>query len=98
MTVSAEELAIEERQKREQLLQLTTEYRVDPAHVHVEIGSPVEALPQAAAAQSADLLVMGAISRSGVRRAFIGSTAEDVLESLPCDALIVKPPDFLLPF
>lgn len=34
------------------------------------------------------------------RRAFIGSTAEDVLEKLPCDALIVKTPDFAaeLPF
>jgi len=43
---------------------------------------------------------MGAISRSGLKRIFIGSTAEDVLERLPCDALIVKPPDFAsaLPF
>jgi nucleotide-binding universal stress UspA family protein len=37
---------------------------------------------------------MGAIARSGLKRIFIGSTAEDVLERLPCDALIVKPPNF----
>lgn len=45
-------------------------------------------------------MTMGAISRSGLQRAFLGSTAEDVLERLPCDALIVKPPDFsaVLPF
>ena len=37
---------------------------------------------------------------AGLRRVFIGSTAEDVLERLPCDALIVRPPDFAddLPF
>jgi universal stress protein E len=97
MTVSAEDLAFEERRKREQLQMLAAEYRVDPAHIHVEIGSPVEALPRIASAASADIVVMGAISRSGVSRAFIGSTAEDTLEQLPCDALIVKPPDFLLP-
>lgn len=57
-------------------------------------------MPRLAGALRADIVMMGAISRSGVRRAFIGSTAEDVLENLPCDALIVKPPDFasMLPF
>ena len=53
-----------------------------------------------AGALRADIVAMGAISRSGLQRVFIGSTAEDVLEHLPCDALIVKPPDFAstLPF
>jgi universal stress protein E len=45
-------------------------------------------------------VVLGAISRRGLKRVFIGSTAEDVLEKLPCDALIVKTPNFaeVLPF
>jgi universal stress protein E len=53
-----------------------------------------------AGALQADVVAMGAISRSGLKRVFIGSTAEDVLEHLPCDALIVKSPDFasMLPF
>ena len=38
----------------------------------------------------ADLVVMGAVSRSGLQRLFIGSTAEEVLDRLPCDVLIVK--------
>jgi nucleotide-binding universal stress UspA family protein len=35
-----------------------------------------------------------------LRRVFIGSTAERVLEYLPCDVLVVKSPDFAasLPF
>ncbi len=96
----AEELASEEQQKRAQLAELTTEYGVAPARVHLEFGGAAEVIPRIAADQRADIVAMGAVSRSGLRRVFIGSTAEDVLESLPCDALIVKSPDFaaILPF
>ena len=41
-----------------------------------------------------DILAMGAIARSGLKRVLIGSTAERVLERLPCDVLVVKPPEF----
>jgi universal stress protein E len=100
MTVSAEDLARESEQKRELLRDLVAEYRVPQSNVHVEVGGPAAVLPRAASEIRADIVVMGAISRSGLRRVFIGSTAEDVLERLPCDALIVRPPDFAhdLPF
>jgi len=39
-------------------------------------------------------VVMGALSRSGLKRLFIGNTAEAVLDALPCDVLIVKPGKF----
>lgn len=98
--VSAEELAKEEEQQREMLRDLITEYRVADENVHLKVGGPAEVLPRMAGALRADILAMGAISRSSLKRVFIGSTAEDVLEHLPCDALIVKPPDFasMLPF
>ena len=40
------------------------------------------------------------VSRSPLKGMLIGSTAECVLETLPCDALVVKSPDFAqnLPF
>jgi universal stress protein E len=100
MTVSAEELAREAQQKRASLQELAAEYRVAPGNLHVEVGGPAAVLPRAAGELRADIVAMGAISRSGLKRVFIGSTAEDVLEQLPCDALIVKPPDFsaALPF
>jgi universal stress protein E len=43
---------------------------------------------------------MGAVSRRGLAKIFIGSTAERVLEHLPCDVVVVKSPDFAaaLPF
>jgi universal stress protein E len=100
ITISAEELAREAEQKRVQLQDLFSEYRVPPGNVHLEVGGPAAVLPRTAGEMRADIVAMGAISRSGLRRIFIGSTAEDVLEGLPCDALIVKPPDFAaaLPF
>ncbi len=39
----------------------------------------------------ADVVVMGAVSRSGLKRLLIGHTAERVLGSMPCDVLVVKP-------
>ncbi|HKQ12706.1 MAG TPA: universal stress protein [Steroidobacteraceae bacterium] len=97
---SEQELAKEEAQRRELLRDLITEYRVSDENVHLKVGGPAQVLPHMAGALRADIMTMGAISRSGLKRVFIGSTAEDVLEHLPCDALIIKPPDFasVLPF
>jgi universal stress protein E len=55
---------------------------------------PVHALPQAARKVRADVVVMGAVSRSGIQRLFIGNTAEQVLQELNCDVLVVKPARF----
>jgi universal stress protein E len=38
---------------------------------------------------------MGAISRSGLKRLFIGNTAERILDDLTCDVLVVKPRGFV---
>ncbi|HEV8332768.1 MAG TPA: universal stress protein [Steroidobacteraceae bacterium] len=100
MTVSAEELAREEESKRKEIAALVSDYGVRSGNIHVSTGGTVNVLPRAAEAIKADVMVLGAVSRSGLKRVFIGSTAEDVLEKLPCDALIIKPPDFasMLPF
>lgn len=60
----------------------------------------MEALPRKLESLQADLLVMGAVSRSRLRELFVGSTAERVLDRLHCDVLVVKPGDFeeKLPF
>ena len=55
------------------------------------------AIPHVAKKVGADVLVMGAVSRSGLQRLFIGNIAEQVLDSLPCDVLIVKPANFKSP-
>ena len=50
-----------------------------------------------AAERQVDLLVMGAVSRSRLREIFLGSTAERVLDHLPCDVLVIKSLDFREP-
>jgi universal stress protein E len=54
-------------------------------------GDPAADLPVVARSMRAALIVMGAVSRSGLKRIFIGSTAERALDSFTCDVLVVKP-------
>lgn len=58
---------------------------------------PIAAIEQTARKTHSPIVVMGAISRSGLRRFIFGNTAEYLLDSLPCDLLIVKPPKFSAP-
>jgi universal stress protein E len=55
---------------------------------------PIDAITQVAREIRSAIVVMGAISRSGLKRAFIGNTAERILDQLACDVLVVKPPRF----
>lgn len=57
---------------------------------HLVSGTPAEAIPRYARKLGARLVVMGAVSRSGLARVFIGNTAERVLGEMPCDVLVVK--------
>ena len=54
--------------------------------------SPASAIDEVARRTHADMVIMGAVPRSGLKRLFIGNTAERVLDQLPCDLLIVKAP------
>jgi universal stress protein E len=63
---------------------------VPDQQVHIATGDPATLLPQFVHAEFADLLVMGAASRSRIRKALIGHTAEKVLDATDCDLLIVK--------
>ena len=77
--------------------ELLKSHSVDEKNVHVVQGSPSTALPSFADIGHFDLVVMGAVARSRLERVFIGSTAETVLDQLPCDVLIVKPQGFVSP-
>jgi universal stress protein E len=66
-------------------------------HVHVQEGDAALLIPEFAAHTSADIAVIGAVSRSSLRSALIGHTAERVLDMLDCDVMIVKPPGFRSP-
>lgn len=68
-----------------------------PARVAFVAGRPETALPDYCAEAEADVVVMGAIARNPFGRILIGSTAERVLDRLPCDLLVVKPEAFRTP-
>jgi universal stress protein E len=80
---------------RKQHRDAVTELLKDTGHSdlesHVTDGDIREVLTGLLADIGADLIVMGAVSRSGLKRLALGSTAERVLDFLPCDVLIVKP-------
>ena len=82
--------ALEERHGKafETLLQ---DFPMSGYETHLRRGPPERLLVSLAVQLQADMIVMGAVSRRGLQRTFIGSTAEKVLDHLPCDLLIVKP-------
>jgi universal stress protein E len=73
---------------------LCKKHGVDQQHTHVHQGSTRELLMTLTDQLRADAVVMGAVSRSGLKGLFIGNTAEDVLDRLHCDLVIVKPKGF----
>jgi universal stress protein E len=69
--------------------------RIPRSRQHLVADVAVDAIPSVALEAGAALVVMGAVSRSGLKRLFIGNTAERVLSALDCDVLVVKPRRFV---
>ncbi|MFO0870945.1 MAG: universal stress protein [Pirellulales bacterium] len=54
------------------------------------VGSPAEEIVGCAAAEGADMIVMGTHGRTGLLRLLLGSVAESILRQAPCPVLTVK--------
>ncbi len=80
--------------RRRELEEFIAQHGLAADAAHLRLGVASQVLPALARELQIDVLTVGAISRSGLRRLFIGSTAERVLEHLPCDVLVMKSPDF----
>jgi universal stress protein E len=70
------------------------ELRVSRSRRHLLNLHPVNSIPQLAHKIRSDIVVMGAISRTGIKRFLIGNTAERIIDDLACDVLVIKPKDF----
>jgi universal stress protein E len=68
---------------------------VSAARRHLVEAHPVDAITATARRLPAAIVVMGAISRHGLKRLFIGNCAEQLLDELSCDLLVVKPAQFV---
>jgi len=61
---------------------------------HLVPRHPIDAIQGAVAEVGCGIVVMGAVSRSGLKRLVLGNTAERVFDELRCDVLVVKPRGF----
>ena len=77
--------------------ELVKPYALGPKRTHLRPGTAAEELGSVADEIDAGVMVMGVVSRSGLKRLFIGSTAERVIDHLKCDVLVLKPDGFKTP-
>lgn len=64
-----------------------------PASSHLRVGHPAEEIAQMAKELDVDLIVVGSHGLSSVKRLFIGSVSDSLLEHAPCPVLVVKKQD-----
>lgn len=79
------------RQHSEAMDQLLATHDIDKTRVQVLEGETRELLMGLTETHNADCVVMGAVSRGALKRLLLGSTAEQLLDHLPCDVLVIKP-------
>ncbi|MDD9719021.1 universal stress protein [Dinoroseobacter sp. PD6] len=60
-------------------------------------GAPETVIHDQSRQLAADLVVMGTVARTGLSGVFIGNTAENIINSLECPVLAVKPDGFVSP-
>ncbi|WP_114765128.1 universal stress protein [Vibrio rhodolitus] len=65
--------------------------------VHHINGRADDEIPQCVNILEIDILVMGTIARSGIKGLVMGNTAENILQSLKCSLVALKPNGFVSP-
>jgi universal stress protein E len=70
---------------------LIDEYGIGDAETLLRTGEPAAVIAALASEQKIDLVVLGAVKRSRLEAAILGSTAEAVVADARCDVLLVKP-------
>ncbi len=60
-------------------------------------GSPEAVIHEQSRAIPVDVVVMGTVARTGLSGVFIGNTAENIINSLACPVIAVKPDGFVSP-
>jgi len=76
---------------RESYRRLMAGYDLPKDRVHFRVGVAARDIVAAARELDAGIVVMGAVSRRRLERWFVGSTAESVLDRLPCNVWVEKP-------
>lgn len=82
---------------RQSVQDLGARHGIDAESCEVRAGRPEEIISAIERRDAADVLVMGAVSRSIEAQPVIGNTAERVIDRVACDLLVIKPPGFKVP-
>jgi universal stress protein E len=69
-----------------------------PETVQLQDLPPAQAIIETSSELQAAVVIMGAVSRRGLKRLLIGNTAEQVIDKLRCDLLVAKPKGFGIHF
>ncbi len=69
----------------------------DTLALHAVRGQPEEQIPAQVEKLGLDILVMGTVARTGIPGFMIGNTAENIVQTLPCSVLALKPRGFTSP-
>lgn len=72
-------------------------FAVDVQNVRIDEGRIEDRFAELMRSQGADIVALGAVNRSVLKRVVIGHTAERLLNVLDCDLLITKVPGFRTP-
>lgn len=59
----------------------------------IHVGKPAHEIVRTAKSWPADLIVIGSHGRHGIKRALLGSVAEEVMRHAPCPVLVVRGSD-----
>ena len=76
---------------RESYQQLLSAHQLPKERAHFRVGVASREIVVAARELGAGIVLMGAVSRRRLERWFVGSTAESVLDRLPCNVWVEKP-------
>lgn len=77
---------------RQAVQELAAEYGVTPDLIDLRKGEPADVIAHVVRRRGSELVVLGALKRSVLAQALLGSTAERVVAEVECDVLLVPPP------
>lgn len=81
-------------QAKQAVADLAARHGIDAEHCQVRPGNAEDIIASIERREAADLLVLGAVSRSIETHPVIGNTAERVIDRVACDLLVIKPAAF----
>ncbi len=80
------------------LVSMISESKIDDNyHIHHLKGNPNQMIPAFVNENKIDILVMGTLARTGIPGLVMGNTAENIVQTLHCSLLALKPNGFVSP-